>query len=167
MKFSTATILSFLPLLVLSAPVAVSSPEPELSGLEAALSEAFSGTGTLTTRTPATPVSLSSRAVTTTENGLTTDACKPLIFIFARGTNEDGNVGTVVGPGLIADLRSSLGTAKITAQGVDYAANVLGYLLGGDPAGTTEMTRLVNLASTKCPSAKIALGGYRCASSRF
>ena len=27
-------------------------------------------------------------AVVTTENGLTTDACKPVIVIFARGTNE-------------------------------------------------------------------------------
>jgi hypothetical protein len=47
-------------------------------------------------------------------------------FIFARGTGESGNVGTDVGAPLIANLRAALGTANIAAQGVDYAADVLG-----------------------------------------
>jgi cutinase len=81
-------------------------------------------------------------------------------FCTTGGTSEDGNVGGRIGPQVIAGLRSTLGAAKVTAQGVDYAANVVGYLLGGDPAGTTEMIRLANLASTKCPNSKIVLGGY-------
>ncbi|KAM3074979.1 hypothetical protein ACMFMG_007558 [Clarireedia jacksonii] len=99
-------------------------------------------------------------AVVTTENGLTTDACKPVIVIFARGTNEDGNVGSRVGPPLFTQLRSKLGTSKVTVQGVDYSANVLGYLAGGDSAGSSTMASLINSASTKCPSAKLVLGGY-------
>lgn len=148
-KMKLFAVLPLLPLLVSSAPV----PAPVTPGLEAALSAAFSGT------TTPTPILLA--RATTTENGLTTDPCKALTLIYARGTNEDGNVGTVVGPSLIADLRSSLGTDKVTAQGVDYAANVLGYLLGGDPDGTSEMISLVNSTVTKCPSTKIVLGGYR------
>ncbi|KAJ8069602.1 hypothetical protein OCU04_000040 [Sclerotinia nivalis] len=96
----------------------------------------------------------------TTENGLTTDACKPVIVIFARGTNEEGNVGQDVGPYVFTDLRASLTTAKVTVQGVDYAANVLGYLEGGDPSGSATMANLTNTAAAKCPSAKLVLSGY-------
>ncbi|CAD6441405.1 271631ca-8155-4618-879a-dd8ae6293e82 [Sclerotinia trifoliorum] len=98
--------------------------------------------------------------VVTTENGLTTDACKPVIVIFARGTNEVGNVGQDVGPYVFTDLRAALTTAKVTVQGVDYAANVLGYLEGGDPTGSTTMANLTNTAAAKCPSAKLVLSGY-------
>ncbi|KAJ6471636.1 cutinase, partial [Mycena vitilis] len=80
--------------------------------------------------------------------------------IFARGTNEDGNVGADVGAPLIADLRASLGTDGIAAQGVNYSASVLGYLEGGDPAGSTTMLNLINTAASKCPSTDIVIGGY-------
>ncbi|KAG9244352.1 cutinase, partial [Calycina marina] len=95
----------------------------------------------------------------TTENGLS-DACKPVTFIFARGTNEDGNVGRIAGPPLFSELRSTLTTANIAVQGVTYSATIAGYLSGGDAAGSTEMARLINLASTKCPSTEIVIGGY-------
>jgi cutinase len=48
--------------------------------------------------------------------------CKPLTLIFARGTSELGNVGTVVGPSLISTLKSSVGS--VAAQGVGYAASI-------------------------------------------
>jgi cutinase len=66
------------------------------------------------------------RQSSTTENGLTTDACKALTVIFARGTDEPGNVGDVAGPPFFSALRSDLGTDKVTVQGVDYGATVLG-----------------------------------------
>ncbi|CAG8976835.1 hypothetical protein HYALB_00009100 [Hymenoscyphus albidus] len=99
------------------------------------------------------------RALPTTENGLS-GACKAVTVIFARGTGEDGNVGTVVGPQVFEALRARLGTSAVTVQGVTYSATVIGYLEGGDPAGTTEMLRLINLASTQCSSTKIVLSGY-------
>ncbi|KAJ7111155.1 cutinase [Mycena crocata] len=98
-------------------------------------------------------------AASDTENELS-GACRPVTFIFARGTNENGNVGARIGPPLIASLRAALGITGIAAQGVDYAANVLGYLLGGDPAGSTTMANLINTAATKCPSTKIVISGY-------
>ncbi|KAJ7849168.1 cutinase [Mycena leptocephala] len=102
---------------------------------------------------------VTARAANDTENELS-GPCKPVTFIFARGTGEDGNVGTDVGAPLIADLRAALGTAGIAAQGVDYAADVLGYLEGGDPAGSATMAGLINTAASKCPSTEIVLGGY-------
>lgn len=66
------------------------------------------------------------RQDSTTENGLTTDSCKALTVIFARGTNEPGNVGDIAGPPFFSALRSDLGTDKVTVQGVDYGATVFG-----------------------------------------
>ncbi|KAJ7886826.1 cutinase [Mycena olivaceomarginata] len=102
---------------------------------------------------------LTALATTDTENELS-GPCRAVTFIFARGTNEDGNVGARVGPPVIADLRAALGTTGIAAQGVDYDASVLGYLEGGDPTGSTTMTTLINTAASKCPSTKIVIGGY-------
>ncbi|KAJ7236403.1 cutinase, partial [Mycena rebaudengoi] len=98
-------------------------------------------------------------AVGDTENELA-GVCKPVTFIFARGTSEPGNIGAQVGPPLITDLRAALGTAGITAQGVNYSASVLGYLLGGDLDGSAKMVNLINTAASKCPSTKIVIGGY-------
>lgn len=84
-----------------------------------------------------------------------------MTVIYARGTNEDGNVGTVAGPPWISKLRTDVTTALLTVQGVDYVADYAGYFAGGSATGSAEMLRLINLASTKCPTTKIVLGGYR------
>ncbi|KAJ7145606.1 cutinase-domain-containing protein [Mycena epipterygia] len=86
--------------------------------------------------------------------------CRPVTFIFARGTNEDGNVGARIGPPLIADLRAALSVTGIAAQGVNYSASVLGYLEGGSPSGSTTMLGLINTAASQCPDTKIVISGY-------
>lgn len=64
------------------------------------------------------------RAGSITENGVTDkDACQPLTLIFARGTSELGNMGSVVGPPLASALRS-LTNNSVTVQGVDYPASI-------------------------------------------
>jgi cutinase len=115
MKLTLA--LSLLSLSALSTSHPVAELEPETS-LTVGSAEHLAATATL--------FELQADAVVSTENGLTTDACKPVIVIFARGTNEDGNVGVRAGPPLFTQLRSKLGTSKVTVQGVDYSANVLG-----------------------------------------
>ncbi|ORY01278.1 cutinase-domain-containing protein [Clohesyomyces aquaticus] len=90
-------------------------------------------------------------------------ACRPVTVIYARGTSQAGNVGdsAAVGPIFFNNVASKIGgTGQLAIQGVTYSASVLGFLAGGDLAGTTTMTNLVNTASTKCPSTKIILGGY-------
>lgn len=58
-----------------------------------------------------------------TENGVTDNQkCQPLTFIFARGTSEMGNMGSVVGPPVAKQL-ASLTDNKVTVQGVDYPAD--------------------------------------------
>lgn len=59
-----------------------------------------------------------------TANGVTdNESCQPLTFIFARGTTEMGNMGSVVGPEVATQLKSLTGN-KVVVQGVDYPASV-------------------------------------------
>ncbi|PGH05821.1 hypothetical protein AJ80_08269 [Polytolypa hystricis UAMH7299] len=94
-----------------------------------------------------------------TENGVLQNAgCQPLTLIFARGTNEPGNMGDDVGPPLATQLRSILSN-RVTVQGLAYPASTLGnLLLGRDGAG--DLVDLVYQAKTQCPSSKIALSGF-------
>lgn len=58
-----------------------------------------------------------------TENGVKdNNKCQPLTFIFARGTSELGNMGSVVGPPVAKQLVSLTGN-KVTVQGLDYPAD--------------------------------------------
>ncbi|KAH7130824.1 cutinase-domain-containing protein [Dendryphion nanum] len=90
-------------------------------------------------------------------------ACRPISVIYARGTNQAGNVGdpAAVGPIFFNNLASKVGgTSVLAIQGVTYAANVFGFLAGGDPAGSNTMANLVASTATRCPSTKIVLAGY-------
>lgn len=68
--------------------------------------------------------------------------CKPLTVIFARGTSEAGNVGSVAGPPFFKALDSAL-PSQVNVQGVDYAATWNGAFSGGDAAGSRTMASLV------------------------
>lgn len=96
-----------------------------------------------------------------TENGLT-GSCKPIILIFAKGTGENGNVGdgSSPGPAWFSELRNAIGEDKIAVQGVQYEADVFGYLVGGDPEGSQNYLTITNQAVTQCPDSKIVIGGY-------
>ena len=86
--------------------------------------------------------------------------CKPITVIFARGTIERGNVGTLVGPPFFNNLDDLIGANNIAVQGVDYPASVIGYLEGGDPAGAQKTADLLNQAASNCPDTQIVLSGY-------
>jgi len=59
-----------------------------------------------------------------TESGVKDKTCcTDVTVIFARGTGETGNVGTVTGPPMFKSLRQKLGDGKVTIQGVDYPAD--------------------------------------------
>jgi cutinase len=98
----------------------------------------------------------------TTQNGLTAGTgCKAMTVIFARGTTEQGNVGTLSGPPFFASLATSVGMDNLAVQGVEYPANVQGFLAGGDATGSKTMVSLVQQAMTQCPNTKVVMSGYR------
>ena len=81
--------------------------------------------------------------------------CKPVTVIFARGTIELGNVGSLAGPPFFNALDVQLGADKIAIQGVDYPATIGGYLGGGDPKGAQKFADLTEQAVTQCPDTQI------------
>lgn len=96
-------------------------------------------------------------------------ACRPITVIYARGTTQGtldlkknehktcadfdcvaGNVGEAgsEGPTFFNALASRVGgISRLAIQGVNYPANVVGFLAGGDAAGATTMFNLINQVS--------------------
>ncbi|KAH6633801.1 cutinase-domain-containing protein [Boeremia exigua] len=90
-------------------------------------------------------------------------ACPKAILIFARGSTETGNLGTLGVP-LGNALESRYGAANVWVQGVGgpYDATLADNFLprGSSAAAIREGVRLLNLANSKCPSSKVVTGGY-------
>lgn len=99
-----------------------------------------------------------------TKNDVTDGVCRPVTYIFARGTTETGNMGSTVGPALESALESAFGSAKVATQGVTYPADTAGAVSGAtDPAdaeGAKTMASLAKQALSSCPTTKIILAGY-------
>jgi cutinase len=78
----------------------------------------------------------------TSESDLTAGQCGDVIIVFARGTSEPGNVGSLVGPPFFKEVRERLSAQgkSLAVQGVDdYPADVEGFLKGGDANGSQRM----------------------------
>ncbi|KAL6703108.1 hypothetical protein ACN47E_010170 [Coniothyrium glycines] len=90
-------------------------------------------------------------------------ACPRAILVFARGSTETGNLGTLGVP-LGNALERRYGASNVWVQGVGgpYDATLAGNFLprGSTPSAIAEMVRLFNLANSKCPNAVIVAGGY-------
>jgi hypothetical protein len=69
-----------------------------------------------------------------TQNGLE-GACKDVTVIFARGTSEMGNVGSVAGPPFFQALAKEIGSDKLAVQGVEYPASIGGIMTLGSDGG--------------------------------
>jgi hypothetical protein len=51
-----------------------------------------------------------------------------------------GNVGILTGPPFFASIAAYMnGTGRLAIQGVDYPANIAGFLAGGSTTGATTM----------------------------
>ncbi|KAF3937853.1 Cutinase [Dactylella cylindrospora] len=116
-----------------------------------------------------TPVAIESEVglekrqlVGTTANEYTEKGCRPIIFIYARGTIETGNLGLIAGPGTANGLKAAFGLTNVAAEGIDYPALVTTNLLpgGADLNGIAEMKALLNDAASKCPNSILVVGGY-------
>ncbi|KAF8867553.1 cutinase [Infundibulicybe gibba] len=87
-------------------------------------------------------------------------SCADVTVFFARGTLERAPIGSVVGPPFRSALRSALDGKSLSFVGVDYPANIAGFLEGGDPDGATTMANDVNSIASSCPNTEIVMSGY-------
>ncbi|KAH7390361.1 cutinase-domain-containing protein [Cadophora sp. MPI-SDFR-AT-0126] len=113
----------------------------------------------------ASPLALEVRQSTNvgiTANEYTRGGCKDVIFFFARGSTEVGNMGSTVGPPTGEGLKRAFGGNSVAVEGIDYAAALsTNFLPGGaDPAGIREMRDLFVDAAAKCPNSILVGGGY-------
>ncbi|KAJ9620431.1 [4Fe-4S] proteins maturation [Taxawa tesnikishii (nom. ined.)] len=72
-----------------------------------------------------------------TANDVANGVCAPVTVIYARGTSESGNVGTVAGPPMFKSLISKLGASGVAVQGVTYPASSAGNANLGADGGPT------------------------------
>ncbi|KPI42381.1 putative cutinase 3 [Cyphellophora attinorum] len=100
---------------------------------------------------------LQTRQTTSSDDILNGD-CGTVNYIFARGTTEVGNLGTVIGPGFGRALGQRMG--DVAVQGVDYPANVAGFLAGGSNDGADTMAELARQSISQCPGVPIVMSGY-------
>lgn len=88
-------------------------------------------------------------------------ACKAMTILFARGTTEGGNMGIVAGPLFVSAVGQMMGgAANIAVQGIEYPADIPGFLAGGDKGGSTLMAQMVGQARAKCPDTALVMAGY-------
>lgn len=118
------------------------------------------------------------RATGTTSKEFSLGGCRDILFAWARGSTEIGNMvslirfphtsitdhtqGTVVGPPTSDGLKRVFGETAVATEGIDYAANVLPNTLPGgtDAASRALMQRTLNDMHTRCPDSVIVTGGY-------
>jgi len=88
-------------------------------------------------------------------------ACKPMTVLFARGTTELGNMGSVAGPPFVTALGAMMGgAANIAVQGIEYPADIPGFLAGGSKAGSALMAKMVGQVRAQCPDTNLVMAGY-------
>ncbi|OAL53408.1 cutinase-domain-containing protein [Pyrenochaeta sp. DS3sAY3a] len=98
----------------------------------------------------------------TTQNDVTNGgACKAMTVLFARGTTEAGNMGSIAGPPFVSAIGKMMGgAANVAVQGIEYPADIPGFLAGGDKGGSTLMAQMVGQVRAACPDTALVMAGY-------
>lgn len=111
-------------------------------------------------RTPPIPPVVTRQTGSDAENDVVDNTgCKEVTLIFARGSLESGNMGSIIGPPLYTSLQSQLGSENVAAQGVDYDASIEGNAELGANGGPV-MANYTQLALSQCPDTAVVLAGY-------
>jgi cutinase len=110
----------------------------------------------------AAPLESRQNRVGISANEFTQGGCKPVIMLFARGSTEVGNMGTVCGPPTGEGLKENFGANQVAVEGIEYDAGLsTNFLPGGaDRRGIEQMKTLIAKANAECPDSKLVVGGY-------
>jgi hypothetical protein len=96
-----------------------------------------------------------------TQNDVVNGVCKQMTVLFARGTTEGGNMGTLAGPPFVQAIGQMMGAGNVAVQGIDYPADIPGFLAGGDAGGSQLMAQMVGQVMAACPTTSLVIAGYR------
>lgn len=78
-----------------------------------------------------------------TANDIVNGICKPFTLLFARGTTETGNIGSIVGPPFVLALQNAFGANNVAVQGVNnYPATANDYCTGGSITGSQNLAQV-------------------------
>ncbi|KAF2636485.1 cutinase precursor [Massarina eburnea CBS 473.64] len=102
------------------------------------------------------------RKTGTTENEFSQGGCRDVLFAWARGSTEAGNMGNIVGPPTSDAIKAEFGETNVATEGIDYAAALLPNALPGgtDAKSKKLMQDTLNAMATQCPDSVIVAGGY-------
>jgi cutinase len=108
------------------------------------------------------PTATLAALTSSTQNDVTNGSgCKAMTVLFARGTTETGNMGTVAGPPFVSAVGKMMGgAANVAVQGIQYPADVPGFLAGGSAAGSKLMAQMVGQVRAACPDTALVMAGY-------
>ncbi|KAI2627145.1 carbohydrate esterase family 5 protein [Xylaria nigripes] len=97
-----------------------------------------------------------------TANDFNEHGCSPVIFLYARGTLQQGNLGSSPGPQVIEQLRATLSNTTVSAQGFNYHADLWANFSpeGCHRKDAGRFGELLTLAATQCSESKIVISGY-------
>lgn len=100
--------------------------------------------------------------ISSTQNDVTNGGgCKAMTVLFARGTTELGNMGSIAGPPFVSAVGKMMGgAANVAVQGIQYPADVPGFLVGGDAGGSKLMAQMVGQVRAQCPDTTLVMAGY-------
>jgi cutinase len=108
------------------------------------------------------PTATLAALTSSTQNDVTNGSgCKAMTVLFARGTTETGNMGTIAGPPFVSAVGKMMGGAtNVAVQGIQYPADIPGFLAGGDAAGSKLMAQMVGQVRAACPDTSLVMAGY-------
>ncbi|KAF1836840.1 cutinase precursor [Decorospora gaudefroyi] len=88
--------------------------------------------------------------------------CRDILFAWARGSSEIGNMGTIVGPQTSDGLKREFGRNAVATEGIEYAALLSTNALPGgtDTRSKNLMKDTLNSMARQCPDSVIVSGGY-------
>ncbi|PVH97969.1 carbohydrate esterase family 5 protein [Periconia macrospinosa] len=114
----------------------------------------------LTSLTTGTPIDRRATGITSKE--FSQGGCRDVLFAWARGSTEAGNMGTVVGPPTSDGIKAKFGETNVATEGIDYDAALAPNALPGgtDSKSRDLMVDTLTAMATQCPDSVIVAGGY-------
>ncbi|KAF1963093.1 cutinase precursor [Byssothecium circinans] len=110
----------------------------------------------------ATSSPIQKRQTRTTSSEFSQGGCRDVLFAWARGSTEQGNMGSIVGPQTSDGIKAQFGAENVATEGINYAAALAP---NAQPGGTDAKSKklmqdTLTAMATQCPDSVIVAGGY-------